>query len=294
LIRLVAKNRDLMKDIILNQYPRPMKEGYLDNGVYYRHNDLRANRPALVFVHGFSGSSSAWFGYETELGQDYNLVFFDWRGHGKSKKSRNCRDYAIEKISQDLLDLLDKLQISEVIIISHSYGSLIALGFFSKRPPAVRGFAFLSPDNRVGEPLWIKIGEFLLSNIPSIFFRPFDRDCGAHLDYSRLPTGDWSFKRILADIGNTTFRVYCYYFKRINEFNVEKILANINAPVLIIHGAKDTIFPAKNSVFMAKKIKNARLEILPGANHILVLNNVPEIIKEVGDFSRKVWLEQIQ
>lgn len=268
-----------------------MVEGYLDNGVYYRHNGFVAGRPALVFVHGFTGSSSAWAGYEKELGQKCNLVFFDWRGHGKSKKFFNCRDYAIENLSLDLISLLDKLRISEAILVSHSYGSLIALDFFAKRPSAVRGFVFLAPDNRVGEPLWIKTGEFLFSNIP-FFHKYSNNDYGKHLDYSRLPTGDWSFKRILADIANTTFRAYCCYFKRINEFNIEKIIANVGAPSLVIHGAKDSIFPVNNSVLLAKKMKKARLKILPGANHILVLNNTAELIKEIDGFARDVWLEQ--
>lgn len=264
-----------------------MVEEYLDNGVYYRHNEIIAGRPALVFVHGFTGSSSAWAGYEKELGGNYNLVFLDWRGHGKSKKFTKCGDYAIEKISADLSDLFDELKIAKAVLVSHSYGSLIALDLFAKRPAAISGLIFLAPDNRVGEPLWIKIGEFLLSGIPSVLFGPFGNNYGIHLDYSNLPTGDWSFKRILADIGNTTFRAYCYYFKRINEFNIEKIMENINVPVLIVHGARDSIFPAKNSVLLAKKIKKARLKILPGANHILVLNNASEIIGEIDDFFRK-------
>jgi pimeloyl-ACP methyl ester carboxylesterase len=266
-----------------------MIEGYLDNGVYFRHNELVAGRPALVFVHGFTGSCSAWAGYEGELGRKYNLVLFDWRGHGKSKKFPLYGDYAIEKLSQDVSDLLDYLEIPEAILISHSYGSLIALDFFAKHSHAVRAAIFLAPDNRVGEPLWIRTGQFLFSNIPPVFFGPFDSVCGTHLDYSRFPTGDWSFKRILADIGNTTFRAYCSYFKQINEFNIGNALSSVNVKVLIIHGDKDTIFPFKNSVLMAKKVKNAHLEIIPGANHILVLNNTAQIIEQIEGFAQDIW-----
>jgi pimeloyl-ACP methyl ester carboxylesterase len=265
-----------------------MIEGYLDNGVYFRHNELVAGRPVLVFVHGFTGSSSAWAGYEEELGQKYNLVFFDWRGHGKSKKYSHCGDYRIENIVRDLADIFGALRVSEAIIISHSYGSLIAIDFYAKYPHLVRGLVFLAPDYRVGEALWIKLGHFLMSNMPVGLLKTRAGEYGAHLDYSRLPTGDWSFKRIFADIRNTTFQTYCCYFRQIDKFNAKEIVPGIIVPVLIIHGAKDTIFPAKNSSLMAKKIKNARLEIIPGANHILVLNNTAQIIEQIDIFVRDI------
>ncbi|MFA6376505.1 MAG: alpha/beta hydrolase [Candidatus Paceibacterota bacterium] len=261
-----------------------IQEGYSDKGIYYRYIKIASGRPTLVFIHGFTGSMSAWSGYEADLQKKYDLLFFDWRGHGKSKKCAVCNDYAIGKTSQDLLDLLDNLQITSVIFISHSYGSLVALDLFSRRPRLAMAFVFLAPDNRIGEALWIRVGEFLFSKIPDFFNGPLGNNPGAHLDYSRLPTGDWSFKRILADIRNTNFRTYCCYFRQINRFNAEKILPSVNIPALIIHGDKDLIYPVKNSILLAKKIKNAFLKILSGANHILVLNNTSEIVKAVDDF----------
>jgi len=58
----------------------------------------------------------------------------------------------------------------------------------------------------------------------------------------------------------------------------------MDMPVLIVHGRKDTIFPAADSARLAKKMPNARLEILPDANHILVINNPRETGEIMEDF----------
>jgi len=265
-----------------------IQEGYSDKGIYYRYIKISSGRPTLVFIHGFTGSMSAWSGYEDGLEMEYDLLFFDWRGHGKSKKYPRCGDYAIGKTSESLIDLLDDLRIPNAIFVSHSYGSLVALDIFARRPRAVAAYVFLAPDNRIGEALWIRIGESLFSNIPDFFYGSFGGVCGRHLDYSRLPTGDWSFKRIWADIRNTSFRAYCYYFRQINSLNVEGILPKVDIPALIVHGDSDAIFPVENSILLAKKMKKANLKILPGANHILVLNNVPEIVKAINGFAGDV------
>ena len=62
---------------------KKLTERYLDNRVYYRHGEIKNERQTLVFIHGLLGSSSAWRPYEARFGTDYNLLFFDLRGHGK-------------------------------------------------------------------------------------------------------------------------------------------------------------------------------------------------------------------
>ena len=50
----------------------------------------------MVFVHGVSGSSSAWWPYEKIFENKYNILTFDIRGHGKLKKFPNYSDYKIK------------------------------------------------------------------------------------------------------------------------------------------------------------------------------------------------------
>jgi pimeloyl-ACP methyl ester carboxylesterase len=262
-----------------------MTEYYLNNQIYYRQNIFQPGKETLVFVHGLSGSSSAWLKYEKKFQKNYNLLFFDLRGHGKSKKPKNYEDYTIEKFSEDLFDLVQHLKINNFILISHSFGTLIALEFLSHYQEMVKANIFLSPNYQIGKRPAAKLLKPFLKLTKIFQPLPFSGQAKGHLDYTKyLNTGDWNVRRLLADATNTSWRVYLYCTRQSYKFNKEHLLPKITIPCLIMHGKKDTIFPAKNSLEMAKKIKNVRLVILPAADHILVLNYFEAVSQEIEKF----------
>jgi len=206
------------------------------------------------------------------------------RGHGKSVRYPSYDDYSLENFTEDLKILLDDLKIKKFIIIAHSFGCLLALDFLGKYHNKVKAAVFLSPDWRIGKTMRGHFIRIMLGGAQFLKYLPFKSKTGKHIDYSIFPKGDWSLRRILADARNTTFRSYLFCLKQASKFAEEDILPQIKIPVLIIHGGKDTIFPAGDSIRMASKIKNARLKIIPEANHLLVLNSADQVKKEIKEF----------
>ncbi|MFA5249635.1 MAG: alpha/beta hydrolase [Candidatus Paceibacterota bacterium] len=270
-----------------------MVEQFSENGIYSRHNDFIPGRFSLVFIHGLSGSSSAWKYYGERLGNDYNLLFFDLRGHGRSSKYSNYSDYDLEKISADIFDLTKENNLNNILLVGHSYGCLLALDFLSRYKNAVNGAVFLSPNFKIRDIFLVKTLSplFLVGGLLSSL--PFGKRSGHHVDYSRYPnSGDWDARRMAADIGNTTIRVCLYYMKQIYDFDIaRKTLSDIVAvPVLIIHGDRDTVLPLSYSIDLAKKLKNAKLVVLRNANHILAMNNAREVADEIEKFVKELAL----
>ena len=48
-----------------------------------------------------------------------------------------------------------------------------------------------------------------------------------------------------------------------------------------MHGTLDTFAPYCFATELSRVIPNAKLVTLEGANHILVINNIPEIIEQI-------------
>jgi pimeloyl-ACP methyl ester carboxylesterase len=263
-----------------------MTEQYFQKrNIYYRTNALRAERTTLVFVHGLSGSSSAWLKYEQLFDERYNIVTFDLRGHGKSAKPGRYEDYAMTNFADDLEALVAHLGLRDFVLISHSFGTLIALEYLSKHQDLVQKIIFLSPDFAVKKRLVSQLIRPLLLVTSLLRLLPFAGRPGHHVDYGKYPdSGDWNIPRMIADVGNTTLRVYLYCTRQTYVPDWEDFLPEIAKPTLIMHGQKDSIFPVRNSLVMDKKIKDTKLIILPQADHILVLNNFAEVSQAIAEF----------
>jgi pimeloyl-ACP methyl ester carboxylesterase len=255
-------------------------------GIYYRTNTILPNRPALVFVHGLSGSSSAWLEFEQYFESRYNLLTFDLRGHGKSRKFPNYEDYEIKKLAGDITELVRAAGITTFTLVSHSFGTIIALEFAAGHPEMVNKIVLLSPIFDIQNVAYIKMGRFaLLSLAPCFGALPASSKPGRHIDYLKYRgTGDWNLRRICADLPNTTLRVYFYCLKQIYKFVRNDILAHSNIPVLILHGENDTMSPIRNSVRAAATIRNVKLIRIADANHMLPINKQKEICEAIESF----------
>lgn len=260
---------------------------YSKKGIYYRKNDFLHNRETLVFIHGLSGSSSAWTRYEKRFEENYNILTFDLRGHGKSTKPRHYKDYEINCFGRDLAELLEYLKIETFIMISHSFASLIALEFLKNHMTMVKKAVFLSPSYNEKDRLIGKILDPLLFLTKALEALPFSGKNGRHVDYSNYPnSGDWNIPRMVADMGNTDLRVYLYCLSHSLHVNYIDLLSSIKIPTLLIHGKKDSIFPFKNSITMNNILRDSKLVLLPEANHIVVLNWFNEVSDAIANFIR--------
>jgi len=264
-----------------------MNESYLtERGLYYRTNQFSKERETLVFVHGLSGSSSAWIQYEEYFGERYNIVTFDLRGHGKSFRPKVYKDYDISLFADDLRTLLSHLSVDTFVLIAHSFGAAVALEFMLSNPGRARSAVFLSPDiyirkNRPVRLFFPLIG--WITNIANLFVLSDKR--GGHVDYARyLNTGDWNLRRITRDVFNTGLWPYLYTLKHLYRFDREKQLGDIKVPILLIHGTKDSMVPYDNSAQAVEKIYGSRLITLPGAHHVTILNNFSEISQALDEF----------
>lgn len=266
-----------------------MKEFYFETrGVYYRTNDFSNERLTLLFIHGLSGSSSAWALYENKFKDTYNIISYDLRGHGKSKRFNNYDDYAIENFVSDIYFLLSLLQVKKVFIISHSFGTLFALDFVLKYQHMVLGAVFLSPNFAINKK-WLGIIITPLIIVLKIFLSDNSSKKGKHIDYSKyIDTGDWNIPRMIQDVGNTGIKPYLYCTRQVCDFKREELLTNVKIPVLIVHGEKDTIFSVKSSELISQKIHNVKVIFMREANHILVLNNFSEVSTSIEQFIQAV------
>ena len=92
------------------------------NGVKIHYIDRGKGRP-IVLLHGGTSSLESWVrtGVVDNLSKDYRVIAFDARGHGKSSRPHDPKDYGRQQ-ALDVPRLLDALKIERAYIIGFSLG----------------------------------------------------------------------------------------------------------------------------------------------------------------------------
>jgi len=254
---------------------------FKSRGIAYRTNSFLQERKTILFVHGLSGSLSAWYPYEKIFEEKYNLITFDLRGHGRSVRP-NRRGHDMREFVEDIRALLEYLKVEHCSIVSHSFGTLIAMEFTRAYPQTVECNIFLAPAYGVHH---FKISKLLAGFGAALAMVPLRVRAYGRTDYARFfPTPDYSVARIGTDIANMGLRSYLQGLRVVFDRDYSTGWAALTAPALVVHGADDSIIPVEHARELAKILKNSKLIELPGANHILVLNNIKEVAAEIEKF----------
>jgi|SRR3989344_6257514 len=264
-----------------------MKESFFEErGIYYRTNIFHSDRPTLLFIHGLSDSSSVWAPYERAFEDSYNIVSMDLRGHGRSRKLFFYSAYSPLLIADDIVALLDRLAIQRCIVIGRSFGTLLALSAIRQSPEKFSAAVFLSPTYGASRAWWLPFARIFISVFGFLsLLLPFDPKPRDHVDYSKYaPTADWSLRRIIPDIRNTSLRVYLFCTQHIYKLDTNEWWQDIKIPVLIVHGVKDTVIPVASAEKLHTLLPHSKLILLPNANHFFPVNNISEVTRELEGF----------
>ncbi len=102
------------------------------NGINLNYEVAGQGEKAVVFLHGFTGSTLDWANQVSVLSPKYRVVVRDQRGHGKSAAPSREADYSVQIFTEDILALLDLLGIKKCCLVGHSMGGFVALEFALK------------------------------------------------------------------------------------------------------------------------------------------------------------------
>jgi len=118
------------------------------NGVttYY---ERRGDGPPVVFVHGLGWDHRSWYPQLDALAAEYDVVAYDYRGHGETGGGASVR--SIAQLADDLHGLVDELGLDRPVLCAHSYGGLIASEYAIRYPDGLSGIAFADARTAMGE-----------------------------------------------------------------------------------------------------------------------------------------------
>jgi pimeloyl-ACP methyl ester carboxylesterase len=274
-----------------------------DHGTIYVVENGNELDPPIVFSHGVTLSVRTWFHQLEALPKEgFRTIAFDHRGHGQSVLGEE--GHSLDNLGRDVKTVLERLDLHDAVLVGHSMGGVAVQSFVTQFPEIAA--------ERVA-------GIVLLSTLAQTPFGSQSTRTKARLEklMKRAPDSQW-----LWDSPNLGFLAARVGFgKNPRPSHVELVrkmmgecppetrleaprvlvgldlthaLPNVRIPTLVIGGTNDVLTPPAEARRMAKLIPGARLELMSGGGHMLMLEQTDELDRLIVDFARKVQGARIE
>ncbi len=260
---------------------------YLDSG----------KGPALLFIHGLTGSQRNWAHLVDALDHDHRVLAPDLFGHGASAKV--IGDYSLGAHAATLRDLLDMLGIDRVTLIGHSFGGGIAMQFSYLFPERVERLVLVDSGG-MGRDVSALLraatlpgAELVLPVITSSWVRGRVEAAARILtrggwQASPETTEIWRGFTSLAD--TDTRRAFLATTRAVIDPGGQTVTAHdhlpmaIQIPTLVVWGTKDRMIPAWHATTAHQAIAGSRVELFVGAGHFPHLDDPERFAEVLSDF----------
>ncbi len=245
----------------------------------------------IVLLHGAGGDHDAWRAqYPALHGAGFSTLALDLRGHGYSDRPRGADDYRLERFAEDVYDVLEALAIRDFIMVGHCFGGMVTTMFHQAHPQLSRGYLLLDTAARApAAPGWVAArAPWVIGMLGRLLeLLPADRRALLPNNMDAFKgTGDIQLNRLMADASHTTLRSWLMVYRGIAQYDGVASLRSMTRPVWVVVGEEDTVFTVEDSQAIQRHVPGSRLITVPGANHIIVVNN-PEVVEQlILDFIR--------
>jgi pimeloyl-ACP methyl ester carboxylesterase len=112
------------------------EEGFFDSNGVKIHYLVQGQGEPVLLIHGFAVNDQLqWVmpGISRALAKDYQVIMYDNRGHGRSGKPHDAKQYGQEMVD-DVVRLLDHLKIPRAHVVGYSMGGFITLKLLTLHP----------------------------------------------------------------------------------------------------------------------------------------------------------------
>ena len=266
------------------------------NGYEFRYLDS-GEGPAVLFIHGLTGSSRNWAHLVDMLNTDHRILVPDLHGHGASAKPMG--DYSLSAHAATLRDLLDRLGIDRVTLVGHSLGGGIAMQFCYLFPERVERLVLVASGGfgRSVSPLLrsatLPGAEWVLPLIASSWVRARAEAVGrslAKLGWRPSPdvTEAWRGFTSLADADAR--RAFLATTRSVIDPGGQTVAAYdhlpmvVEIPTLVVWGTRDRMIPTWHATTAQQAIPGSRVELFEGAGHYPQLDQPERFAEVLSDF----------
>ncbi|HEY3476442.1 MAG TPA: alpha/beta hydrolase [Anaerolineales bacterium] len=207
------------------------------------HYEVAGDGPAVVLIHGLSGSGRWWAHNVPVLAQRYRVYNVDLVGFGRSRGQR----LVLREAGSWLAEWLQVAEIAQAHLVGHSMGGYIATEVAATAPEAVRRLVLVNA-------LVLPMGPGLVKHALDLA-RAF-----RYMSLRFLPV-------LVGDALRAGPRTMSQATREVLSADLSSRLDAVQAETMVIWGEKDTLLDPKLGRELARRLARAHFVCVEGAGH---------------------------
>jgi pimeloyl-ACP methyl ester carboxylesterase len=245
--------------------------------------------PPIVLLHCYTCGIDWWDRLIPLLRRGHRVIAIDLLGHDGSEKPTS--GYSMPDQADLVAQALDRLGVRGATLVGHSTGGTVATALAGQSPELVSRLVLIdqAPDNSYGSldllarlTYWPVLGEALWRLSP-------DSAIKDGLSQAFAPGYDVP-DRFVEDVRRMTYTSFDSTSSLEDDYLKQEPLneriASYGIPLLVIFGAEDQIYDARESISAYAGVRGARTDLIEGAGHSPNVEKPAQVAKLVLAFAK--------
>ncbi len=252
--------------------------------------EVSGDGPPVVLGHSLLCDGRMWDGVVPSLARTHRVVNVDFRGH---RHSSGRVPFSLEDLADDWLAIMDAEKIDRAALVGLSMGGMVSMRLALRAPDRVAAMVILD-SAAAPESLRKKIEYGVMAET----FRrigPLDPLIARALKILFGKTAQRARPELLEREAARTkeqdpLGIYHATHAVVRRRSIEKELAAIKAPTLVIAGTEDTATTPERNEQIAAGIPGTALILLPHVGHLSAVEAPEQVAREIeGHLGRCGW-----
>lgn len=255
----------------------------------------------IVLIHGLGGNHHNFSYMLSGLSRKYRVISIDRLGSAWS--TRKHLGYADLIAQADaIVEFIDKEKLKRPLLVGHSLGGAFSLSVGIRFPEKIRGLALICPacmtidstpevfrDLEIRYPI---VRTFLSNFLSGFLILTKQKKFLTEIFKPEPVTSDFNIKggALLSRLPSQ-FRTTCedLIAAKASQYTVSSKLVNLDIPTHVLFGEDDVILDAQQHGVAFSKMTGAKLEMIPGAGHMLPITQpqvcnkfIEDVMSDIG------------
>ena len=236
------------------------------------HADMKDGGVTFLFIHGFGGSAGRWVLQAEYCRQFGRILAVDLPGHGNSP----WKGETLGQMADGVGALVDRAGIDKnVVVVASSFGGLVALDLWQKRPALFKSIVFVGSVPRFTgtEDFPAGLNEAKIRSLRAQMARDFTAGLdaffrGLFTPRERMGPRYAFIKQIRKEAPLPLKDALNVFLDILGEQDSRAVLRTVTVPVDFIFGDADHICPLVVVDPLRGLCPQARITVMPGCGHL--------------------------